>query len=363
MKLIEIAEALDAALEGDGSIEVDRPVHPAEATSEADLALAMDKSLVTLLGQSAARVAVVRDGAEIPEGAVDAYISVGRSRYAMAGLTHLFDKPVHANDGIHETAVIAADAVVAADVSIGPFTHVGPAAKVGAGTILMSHVTIGAEAELGEDCLLHAGARVGERVVLGDRVIIHHNASLGGDGFSFVTPEPGSVESAKRSGRIEGTNVIIERINSIGTVIIGDDAEVGACTAIDRGTISATRIGNGTKIDGMVIVGHNVTIGENCMLCGQVGIAGSAVIGDRVVLAGKVGVADHVKIGNDVVVGASSGVAMDLPDRGVYLGVPAVPKNERMREYMLLRRLESMFDDLRSVKKRLNAIESSNETG
>src|SRR3546814_8918202 len=127
----------------------------------------------------------------------------------------------------------------------------------------MPQATVGAEARIGADCLIHPGARIGERVVVGDRVIIHHNASIGADGFSFVTPEPGSVETAKASGRVEATNTALVRINSIGTVILGDDVEVGACTAIDRGTVSATRIGNNTKIDDLVMIGHNCIVGEN----------------------------------------------------------------------------------------------------
>jgi UDP-3-O-[3-hydroxymyristoyl] glucosamine N-acyltransferase len=358
MKLEQIAEALGGTVVGDASLEVGRAVHPSEAETDRDLALAMDAGLIDCLASSLARAAIVREGVEVPEGVVDGYVTVGRSRYAMAGITRVFDLPVHSEVGVHPSAVIAPGVSLPANVSVGALAYVGPGVEIGAGTVIMPQATIGANARLGVDCLIHPGARIGERVVLGARVIVHQNASIGADGFSFVTPEPGSVESAKATGRVEATNTEIVRINSIGTVILGDDTEIGACTSIDRGTVSATRIGRGTKLDDLVMIGHNVQIGENCMLCGQSGVAGSSILGDRVVLAGKVGVADHLKIGNDAVVGGGAGVAGNLPGREVYLGTPAMKKKDFMKQVIMLRRFESMFAELMRLKKRFAGIES-----
>jgi len=273
--------------------------------------------------------------------------------------------PEHwAADGVHPTAFVEPGATVAGDVRIGAFTYVATGAVVEAGTILMSNVTVGAEARIGPGSLLHAGARIGERVRIGARAIIHHNASIGADGFSFVTPELGSAEQARGGGdTVTAQNVLLTRINSLGTVIVGDDVEIGACTSIDRGTISATRIGNSTKIDDLVMIGHNVVVGENCMICGQVGIAGSVTIGDRVVLAGQVGVADHVTIGSDVVVAARSGVATSLPARMVAMGTPAIARAEATEIYMHQRRLKRLFRDVGEMKQRLNSIESGNKKG
>lgn len=284
--LAEIAAALGAVLEGDGTLQISRAVHPSEAEGPEDLALAMDKGLTELLTNGKAVAAVIAEGAEVPAN-LKGWIVVKRPRFAMAGLTTVFEKPVHAEPGVHPTAFVAPEAILGAGVSVGPFAYVGPRAVLGEGVIVMPHVTVGAEALIGKDCLLHPGARIGERVVMGERCIIHPNAAVGNDGFSFVTPEPGSVESAKATGKVVGTNVLIHRVNSIGTVILGDDVEVGANATIDRGTITATRIGSGTKIDNLVQIGHNVQIGTNCMLCGHVGIAGSTTIGDRVVLADR----------------------------------------------------------------------------
>ena len=357
MKLAEIAAALDARVEGDGSIEIARAVHPSEAEGPGDLALAMDKDLLALLPGTKARAAVLAEGAEVP-GTLAGAIQVKRPRYAMAGLMDVFEKPVHAEPGIHALAFVAPDAELGEGVSVAPFAYVGPGATLGAGCIVMPHATIGAGAVAGRDCLFHPGARIGERVVMGERCIIHPNAAVGNDGFSFVTPEPGSVESAKASGRVTATNVLIRRVNSIGTVILGDDVEVGAGATIDRGTVTATRIGSGTKIDNLVQIGHNVVIGTNCMLCGHVGVAGSVTIGDRVVLAGKVGVADHKTIGSDSVVAANSGVGRDIPPKTVWMGYPAQPRAEAFEQYKNLGRLKRYFADVVDLKNRIKALES-----
>jgi len=357
MKLSEIAAALDARVEGDGSIEIARAVHPTEAEGPGDLVLAMDKDLAALLPGSKANAAVLAEGMEVPDGIAGA-ILVKRPRYAMAGLMDVFEKPVHAEPGVHPQAYVAPDAVLGEGVSIGPLAYVGPKAVLGDGTIVMPQATVGAEARLGRNCLIHPGARIGERVVMGERCIIHPNAAVGNDGFSFVTPEPGSVESAKSTGRVTATNVLIRRVNSIGTVILGDDVEVGAGATIDRGTVTATRVGNGTKIDNLVQIGHNVVIGTNCMLCGHVGVAGSVTIGDRVVLAGKVGVADHKTIGSDSVVAANSGVGRDIPPKTVWMGYPAMPRSEAFEQLKNLGRLKRFFADVVDLKNRLKVLES-----
>ncbi len=361
MKLKDIAQALGGRLVGDGALDVTRPVHPAEADSASDLALAMDPKLVALLAASPARAAVVADGIDIPDGAVDGYVAVPRPRYAMAGLTDLFERPVHRDSGIHPTAVIADSARIGQDVSIGAFVVIGPRAIVGDRSVILSHGSIGADARIGEDCLFHPGVRIGDRVVVGHRVILHANVSLGADGFSFVTPEPGSVEAAKATGRVDATNQTIRRIHSLGSVVLDDDVEVGANTAIDRGTVSDTRIGRNTKIDNLVQIGHNVTVGETCMICGQVGIAGSARVGNRVVLAGQVGVGDHVTIGDDVVVGAKSAVGTDVAPRTVVVGIPAQPRDRVFDQLVHIGRLKGLFAEVAQLKTRLKTVERSLE--
>ncbi|NYZ13441.1 UDP-3-O-(3-hydroxymyristoyl)glucosamine N-acyltransferase [Azospirillum sp. RWY-5-1] len=356
MKLADIAAALDARLEGDGSLEITRAVHPSEATGPGDLALAMDKDLLVLLPDSPARAAVVADGVPVPD-TLQGWIVVKRPRYAMAGLLDLFEKPVHREPGVHPLAFVAPDAVLGEGVSVAPFAYIGPKAVLGDRVVVLPHAMVGADARVGDDTLIHPGARIGERVELGRRCIVHPNAAVGNDGFSFVTPEPGSVETAKATGKVGATNLLIRRVNSIGTVICGDEVEIGAGACIDRGTVTATRIGSGTKIDNQVQIGHNVEVGSNCMLCGQVGIAGSTKVGDRVVMAGKVGVADHITIGHDSVIAACSGVGTDVPPFSVYLGTPAIPKKRAFENFKYVGRLKRVFADVAELKSRLLSLE------
>ncbi|HAA92877.1 MAG TPA: UDP-3-O-(3-hydroxymyristoyl)glucosamine N-acyltransferase [Rhodospirillaceae bacterium] len=366
MKLSEIAEALGGELDGDGDIEIVGIAHPAEAESAEFLVLAMDPELAELLANSKARAAVITAEIEVPDGAVDATIIVGRARVAMGTLTGLFEKPLYRENGIHPNAIVDPSATLGDGVSIGPFVCIGPDAVIGEDCHISANVTIGAGAVLGNGGSIHPGVRIGERVRIGDRFILHHNASIGSDGFSFVTPEAGSVEETKghvSATKVEAQNLAISRINSLGSVRIGGHVEIGAGSTIDRGTVSDTRIGGHTKISNLVQIGHNVIIGTHCMICGQVGIAGSAVIGDRVVLAGQVGVKDHVTIGSDVVVGGGSGVGTDIPGKTVVIGYPAIPKDQMAEQYLNVRRLSSVYKDIRKLKARLKALETDTEKG
>ena len=354
--LAELAAAIGARVLGDGSIQANRLVHPSDATHVSDLALAMESSFLELLNDSAAGAAVVSEepGKPLPQ---QGFLVVDRSRYALAKLTEIFSEPAVRHSVIHPNAVIDPTAEIGSDVSVGPFSSIGPGAKIGARTVLLENVTIGTGTILGADCLIRAGTRIGHRVTLGERVICQPNVVIGADGFSYVTPDPGSVETAKASGRIGEVNSQIVRINSLGTVIIGDDVELGAGVTIDRGTVSATRIGKSTKLDNQVQVGHNVVIGENCMICGQAGIAGSAVIGDRVVLAGQVGIADHVTVGSDSIVTAKSGVARNIKPKSVVAGYPARDKAEAYKEIATLRRLGKLVEEFKKFKSRLSEME------
>jgi len=356
--LADVAVALDAPLTGDGQIEIGEIVHPRMATHETDLAFVMDQGAVAALDDSPVRAAVVADGIDIPEDRLAGVIRVANARYALAILLDIFDKPVHAAAGIHPSAVVDPSATLGDGVSVGPLAYIGPGAAVGSGTVIMAQVTVGAGARIGADSLLHPGARVGERVIVGDRAIIQHNASIGADGFSYVTPSEASFEQAKwRTDKVTVQNQAIRRINSIGTVVLGNDVEVGANAAIDRANLGATVIGDGTKIDNLVMIGHNNRIGSNCLISGHVGISGSCRIGDRVVLAGRAGIADHVSVGDDAVVGAGAGVWRDVDDKQIVAGYPALPKSEAIKRETNIGGIGRMIRDLGDLKRRIAALE------
>ena len=358
-----IAEALGGTLQGRDDLIIRRVRHPADSVEPDDIVLATDPSLLPLVIQNKPRAVIVAKDTLLDPGVVEACITVQRPRLAMAKLTTLFAHNHTPPVGVHPTAIIEDGAKIGQDVTIGAYAYIAADAQIGDHSVLHPQTYVGADARIGAHALIYSGVRVGERVVIGDNAIIHFNASIGADGFSFVTPQLGSVEAAKSTGNIgEGqTNQQLVRIASLGSVIIGNNVEIGANTSIDRGTIASTRIGNGTKIDNQVQIGHNVVVGENCMLCGRVGIAGSAEIGNRVVLGGATGVADHVKIGDDAIAMGMSGIAGNVPARSIVGGTPAVPRTTMVENLMNQGRLKQFFKKFELVTQRITALEKKLE--
>lgn len=351
-----LAERIGATVVGDGGIAIDRICHPADAHRPSDLALAMQPDSLAALAESGATVAAVTEQAEVPDR-LHARLVVTRPRYALAQLSAMFAHASWPAEGVHPSSVVDPTASIGDGVRIGPLSVIGPGARIGDGVIIAGQATVEANAVVGAGTIVHFGVRVGHDVVIGERCLIHQNAVIGSDGFSFTTPERGSVETVRSEGAVNATNVTLVRIHSLGTVVIGDDVEIGASTAIDRATLEATRIGSGTKIDNLVQIAHNVRVGRNCMFAGQVGIAGSTVIGDRVVLGGQVGIADHLKIGDDVVVLGSSGVGTNIPPKGIYGGSPAMPRQEALRSLMNIGRLGRMFSEIAALGRRVATLE------
>lgn len=340
----ELAEAIGGTVAGDGTLEVSGPAEPAQAGPD-QIALAMDPRFAEALAQGSARSAVLWPGADWESLGLAAAIFAPRARYALSGVTRVFDHPSGLAPGIHPSAVIAPDAQVPDDAAIGPFVVISEGVRIGAGARIHSHVSIGPDAQIGPDALLHSGVRICARVRIGARFIAQPGAVVGGDGFSFVTPEPGIVEEARATGAIAAQDqAAYVRINSLGSVVIGDDVELGANSCIDRGTIADTVIGDGTKIDNLVQIGHNVRIGATCLVCGHVAIGGSTVVGDRVVLGGKAAIADHLKIGSNSVITGNSGVASNVPPNRVMMGYPAVRMDQNVEMYKALRRLPRVLE-------------------
>lgn len=350
--IADIAAALGAELHGDGTLRVTGAAEPAMAGPD-DLALALKPEFAEGLSRGSARAAVLWAGADWRALGLQAALVVPRPRYAMAGITRALDPGPGIAPGLHPTAVIDATATIGAGAAIGPFVVVGRAARIGPGARIASHVSVGAEAVVGAEALLLDGVRIGARVRIGDRFIAQPGAVVGSDGFSFVTPETSGVERVRASLGDQGeiTAQSWTRIHSLGGVEIGDDVEIGANSTIDRGTIRATRIGRGTKLDNLVHVGHNVEVGEDCLLCGQVGIAGSARIGNRVVLGGQCGVNDNIFVGDDVVAGGGTKIFTNAPAGRVLLGSPAVKMEAHLEMMKALRRLPRLFEQVRALQK------------
>ncbi|TCP63340.1 UDP-3-O-[3-hydroxymyristoyl] glucosamine N-acyltransferase [Rhodovulum bhavnagarense] len=356
----DIATALGARLEGDGTIQIVRAAEPAHA-GPCDIALAMDPKYADGLGRGAARAAILWDGADWRGLGLEAAVFVPRPRYAMSGLTRLMDPGPEIAPGIHPSAIIEPGARIGAEAAIGPFVVVGARAVIGDRVRIASHAVIAEDARVGDDALILHGVRIGARVRIGDRFVAQPGAVVGADGFSFVTPEKSAVENVRETLGARGDAAAQgwTRIHSLGAVTIGDDVELGANTCVDRGTIRDTSIGSGTKLDNLVHVGHNVQIGRDCLLCGQVGIAGSSKIGDRVVFAGQVGVNDNIFVGDDVVAGGATKIFTNAPAGRVLLGYPAMKMESHIEAYRGLRRLPRLFAQVAALQK---AVSKTHDT-
>jgi UDP-3-O-[3-hydroxymyristoyl] glucosamine N-acyltransferase len=347
-----IADALGAEAQGDLSLQI-IAVNEPQSASSSELALAMDPSYAEALLKGNAKAAIVWDGADWEALGLKAVIFAPRSRYILSGVSYLFEKKAQINSGIHATCIIDPTAKIGKNPSFGPFVVIGADVTIGDNACIASHSSIAENSVIGKNAFIYQGVRIGARVEIGDDFICQPNAVIGSDGFSFVTPKPGAIEEARSTRTIiKGTQGEgFARINSMGSVVIGNTVEIGSNTAIDRGTISNTHIGNGTKIDNLVQIGHNVIIGENCLLCGQVGIAGSSKVGDRVILGGKCAVADHINIGSDVIAAGKSGISSNVPPKRVIMGSPAVKMATSIESYKAVRRLPRLVAKVAALEK------------
>lgn len=242
--------------------------------------------------------------------------------------------------GIDATAVIAPSARIGSGVHVGPHVVIEAEASIGDGSTILAGTFIGRAAEVGPGCLIYPNATIRDEVRMGSRVIVHSGAVIGSDGFGFV-----------REGDV------YHKIPQIGTVLIGDDVEVGANVTIDRATTGTTVVGKGTKIDNLVQVGHNVTLGENCILVAQVGIGGSTQLGNGVTMAGQAGAVGHITIGDGATVGAQGGVHKSIPAGITVSGYPAREHTQANRIYASLLKLPELLKKVADIGERLRKLE------
>lgn len=340
----ELARLLGGRLTGIGEI----PIADVKTTLRAgaqDLTFVNGDQHMALFLNGKAPAAIVGSATNV--GSL--YVQTGKSFITSDSVEEAFVKALcllrpprtQVQVGVSERAIIANSAEIATDVDIYPGAFIGENVRVGRGTVIYPHVTILNDVRIGDDSILFPNVVVYENTVIGNRCLIHGGAVIGGYGFGY------------RSGKTH------ELGHQLGNVVIGDDVEIGSNTTIDRGTFDSTTIGDGSKLDDLVMIGHNCHIGKHNLFCSQVGIAGSTVTGDYVVMAGQVGVGDHLRIGDKVTIAAQSGVMRDLEMEQVYLGSPAVPIRRQMQIHAVINKLPEMRSQLQRLQRMIDVLSES----
>lgn len=337
LAIADIVALTGAELAGDGA-GADRiisGVRPLDLAGPCDLTFYDNPKFLQAYEATAAGACLVKreQAGKAPKGvlaliAADpyrSYVAVARALFA----DELKPAALFGGRGVASGASVHPEARLEDGVAVDPGAVIGPRAEIGSGTLIGANAVIGAEVRIGRNCVIGAGVSI-QYALIGDRVILHPGVRVGQDGFGYVSSRGGHT-----------------KVPQIGRVIIQDDVEIGAGTTIDRGAHRDTMVGEGTKIDNLVQVAHNVSIGRHCIIVAQAGISGSCTIGDHVVMGGQAGLAGHLHIGDGVQIAARSGVMNDIPAGEKWAGAPAKPIREFFREVSALRKLSTGKDGRR----------------
>jgi len=334
MRLKDLALKIGAQLEGAGDLEITGAAGIEDA-GEGHITFFDGKNFKQLeqVRASAALVPLDAPGMPFP------LLRVSNPRLAFARTLELFYVQPSRPLGISDRTVIGQNVMIGAEPSLHPFVVIADDVKLGDRVRLYPGVYVGKGSIVGDDTIVYPNVCIRENVRIGKRVIIHAGAAIGSDGFGFVT------DGGKH-----------HKIPQVGGVIIEDDVEIGANTTVDRATLGNTIIKQGTKIDNLVQIAHNVTIGEHCFLMSQVGIAGSCTLGNHVVLTGQVGLADHITIGDRAMVGAQSGIMRDIEAGQIVVGSPALPHREFFKVQAIILKLPELRKHILDLEKQMQEL-------
>ena len=339
----ELAERLGCAYEGDGGTVIARVAALDKAvTGRGDLVFMAGPKFRPLLEATAAAAAILAPGEAFERLPV---LRAANPQLAFVRATEIFHPAVRPSPGVHPTASIAPTARLGRNVSVGAGSVVGEGADIGDGTVVHPLVSIYPRAKIGADCILHSHVSLREGVKLGDRVILHNGVVIGGDGYGYIKGDDGRYV----------------KIPQIGTVVIEDDVEIGANSAVDRAALGETVIRRGTKIDNLVTVAHNVEIGENVLLVAQAGVAGSSKVGRNSILSGQVGVPDHIEIGENVIIAAKTGVTNNIPSGSFVSGSPHLDVRIWRKFWACAPQLYDLIKDVKKLRARVEVLERKGE--
>jgi UDP-3-O-[3-hydroxymyristoyl] glucosamine N-acyltransferase len=328
MKLSEIAQKLGCRVEGPADAEI-TGVAGIDHAKPGHITFLANRRYFPLLKTTEASAVLLQDGINIERETGAPRISALRSENPyldFARTIELFYQPPRYAPGIHPTAVIAKSARVGDGAHVGPYCFVDDDVIIGRNAVLHSSVTIYRGVKIGDDFFAHAHAVVREFCSIGNRVLLQNGVIIGCDGLGFAKRKDGTWYKMAQSG----------------PAVLEDDVEVQANSCVDRATVGETRIGSGTKLDDMVLIGHASTVGKNAMLCGQVGLAGSTHIGNGCILAGQVGSSGHLTLGDNSVITAKSGIPRDVPTGAMHSGIPAVENRLWLKSIAALYRLPEL---------------------
>ncbi|MCB0519010.1 MAG: UDP-3-O-(3-hydroxymyristoyl)glucosamine N-acyltransferase [Lewinellaceae bacterium] len=335
----EIANMLGGSLEGDGDAVISKPGKIEEGGAGTLTFLANPKYESFAYTTEAAALLVQKDFQPSMPVAAKALIRVEDVYDAVRKLLEKFGEERESPTGVSDKAFVHPDAVLAAGVSIGVFSVIEEGARIGAGTLIYPQVFIGKGAIIGKGCVLHPGVKVFHACEIGDNCILQANVVIGSDGFGFAPQQDGSYK----------------KIPQIGNVILEDNIEIGANTTIDRATMGSTVIRQGVKLDNLIMVAHNVEIGDHTVVAAQAGFAGSTKIGRYCRIGGQAGFVGHISVADHTQVQAQSGVAAPVKEKGVALyGSPAIPYKDYLRSYAVFKKLPDLLRKIRELEKKIN---------
>jgi UDP-3-O-[3-hydroxymyristoyl] glucosamine N-acyltransferase len=338
MKLEKVAALVGGSLSGDGSIEIS-DVRGIEDAGEGHVTFIAKKKFLPLLAQSRASAVIVDHEVDTDM----AQIVMANPMLAFAKLLDAFHPETKPGPHIDSRAALGQNVTLGTGVTLSPFVSIGDNVSIGKGAILHPGVVVGPDCQIGDDVILHPNVTLYRNTILGNRVILHSGVVIGADGFGYTPDE-------------KGWHI---KIPQIGQVVIEDDVEIGANTCIDRATVGCTTVKQGTKIDNLVQIAHNCTVGEHSILVSQVGMAGSCTLGHHVVLAGQAGLGDHVTVGDQAMLAAQSGTFRDVESKAVQGGYPSVPMMTWRKYVTLFPKLPEMARKIKDLEARLKAIEKT----
>ncbi len=336
--LRELAELAAGSVVGDDSVDIVR-VAAIDAAGPGEITFVANPRYLAKLQETRASAAIVAPGVT----AGNLPLIVCRNPYlAFAKILTRLQGTRPAPQGVMPGAWVDPSAQLGPEVTVHPGCVIGPGVTIGRGTILYPGVVLYAGASLGEDCLVHAGVVVREDCRIGNRVILQPQAVIGSDGFGFAP---------------DGSRYF--KIPQVGVVEIEDDVEIGACCCIDRAALGVTRVRRGAKLDNLIQIAHNVTVGEDTVMAAQVGIAGSTVIGRHCTFGGQAAVVGHIEVGDNVMLGGQSGIAATVEGNQVLSGSPAIPHKDWLKASLSFAKLPEMRKELNRLRRQLDEVEKS----